>query len=92
MTLDNKINDLNLLLEESLNLLNDLSLRSDNQEEKAQISEVIETHIAYMVFLKELEIEINKKSKSITKELLIQQFNNIQQSCKLVKKIYSEYV
>ncbi len=92
MTLDNKINDLNILLEESLNLLNDLSFRSKNQDEKAQISEVIETHIAYMVFLKELEIEINKKSKSITKDLLIQQFNNIQQSCKLVKKIYAEYV
>ena len=92
MTLNDKINELKENLSASLSLLNELFNKKTDSEIKKQISEVIETHIAYIVFLKELELDLTNKNKSFTKELLIQQFQNIKHSCKLVEQLYKEEI
>lgn len=92
MTLNDKINELKENLSASLALLNELFNKKIDSEMKKQISEVIETHIAYIVFLKELELDLTNKNKSFTKELLIQQFQNIKHSCKLVEQLYKEEI
>ena len=92
MTLNGKINELKENLSESLVLLKELFDKKTDIEMKRQISEVIETHIAYIVFLKELELDLTNKNKNFTKELLIQQFQNIKHSCKLVHELYKEEI
>lgn len=88
MSLKNKINilysDLNLSLEQ-LNKLSELN-------KSTEIRNIIETHISYFVFLKELEIELKKEKKEFTKDFLISQFKNIKESCILVNQLYKEEI
>lgn len=90
MTLDNKILSIRESLDKSLYQLKLLLSNSTDPKEKEEINEIIETHISYIIFLKELQIEISNKSKGITKEFIIQQFQNILESCKIVNDYYQE--
>lgn len=90
MTLEKKILTIRESLDKSLYQLKDILSKSNDSKEKEEINEIIETHISYIIFLKELEIEISNKSKGITKEFIIQQFQNILESCKIVNDYHQE--
>lgn len=88
MNINEKIQKLHDELIKSLEQLNDMFKK---REEKEDIRQAIETHIGYVVFLKELEQELLENAeKKFTKEFLSKQFNNIHKSCKLVDEIYHE--
>jgi hypothetical protein len=88
MNINEKILKMHEELIQSLEQLNEMYKKRD---EKDDIRQVIETHIGYIVFLKELEIELlDGAEKKFTKEFLAKQFTNIHKSCKLVDEIYQE--
>lgn len=91
MKLKDKINILDNKLSGSLIQLNEI-LNVVEKHEKGDILKVIEIHISYMIFLKELEIELKEEKKGFTKEFLIKQFKNIKDSCLLVEDIYKEKI
>lgn len=88
MNINEKIQKLHDELIKSLEQLNEMFKK---RAEKEDIRQAIETHIGYVVFLKELEQELLENAeKKFTKEFLAKQFNNIHKSCKLVDEIYHE--
>ncbi len=88
MNINEKIEKLLIELSTVLEILNEKHKFSNNNEDKETIRKLIEIHIGYVVFLKELEIEIlNDAEKKFTKEFLVNQFSNISKSCKMVKEI-----
>lgn len=89
MNINEKIEKLHDELIKSLEQLNEMFNTRVN--EKDDIRQSIETHIGYIVFLKELEKELLENAeKKFTKEFLANQFTNIHKSCKLVDEIYHE--
>lgn len=88
MNINEKIQKLHDELIKSLEQLNEMFTK---RVEKDDIRQAIETHIGYIVFLKELEKELLENAeKKFTKEFLANQFTNIHKSCKLVDEIYHE--
>jgi hypothetical protein len=88
MNINEKIQKLHDELIKSLEQLNEMF---KDRSEKDDIRQAIETHIGYIVFLKELEKELLENAeKKFTKEFLAKQFTNIHKSCKLVDEIYHE--
>lgn len=88
MNINEKIQKLHDELIKSLEQLNEMFTK---RTEKDDIRQAIETHIGYIVFLKELEKELLENAeKKFTKEFLANQFTNIHKSCKLVDEIYHE--
>lgn len=88
MNINEKIQKLHDELIKSLEQLNEMF---KDRSEKDDIRQAIETHIGYIVFIKELEKELLENAeKKFTKEFLAKQFTNIHKSCKLVDEIYHE--
>lgn len=88
MNINEKIQKLHDELIKSLEQLNEMF---KDRAEKDDIRQAIETHIGYIVFLKELENELLENAeKKFTKEFLAKQFTNIHKSCKLVDEIFHE--
>lgn len=91
MTLIEKINKLEKLIEESLIQLNMLIQANKLPDDIEQLKGVIETHITYAVFLKELIQDVkNSGKKDYSKEFLVSQFSLIEKSCSIVSEIYNE--
>ena len=91
MTLIEKINKLEKLIEESLIQLNMLIQANKLPDDTEQLKGVIETHITYAVFLKELIHDVqNSGKKDYSKVFLVSQFSLIEKSCSIVSEIYNE--
>lgn len=91
MTLIGKINILEKLIEESLIQLNTLIKANKLPDDTEQLKGVIETHITYAVFLKELMRDVkNSGKKDYSKDFLVSQFSLIEKSCSIVSEIYNE--
>ena len=87
MNINEKILKLLEELSEALEFLNNL-YRISKDEEKEEIRELIEFHIGYVVFLKELELELKANAeKKFTKEFLVKQFSAIHKSCQMIKDL-----
>jgi len=91
MTLMKKINKLENLIEESLTQLNMLIQANKLPDDIEELKRVIETHITYAVFLKELTQDLhNSGKKNYSKDFLVSQFSLIEKSCAIVSEIYNE--
>lgn len=86
----NIINNLEQELNITLTKINEMYEHSQ-EPNKSQLFKILQNHIAYNVFLKELKINIENKIE-IEKDFFKSQVLNIYQSCAIVKEMYSSYL
>lgn len=85
MNIQEKIDKLMNELGTTLDHLNKLH---ETKKEKEELRAIIEIHLGYVVFLKELEVELKSHpEKKFGKEFLIKQFSNIHKSCQFVQEL-----
>lgn len=90
MNINEKIKKLLLELASVLEILNIRHTQEIDKNDKETLRELIEIHIGYVVFLKELEEElVVNAEKKFTKEFLVKQFSNIHKSCQMVRDEFS---
>lgn len=86
----NIINNLEQELNITLTKINEMHEHSE-EPNKSQLFKILQNHIAYNVFLKELKINIENKIE-IEKDFFKSQVLNIYQSCAIVKEMYASYL
>jgi len=86
----NIINNLEQELNITLTKINEMHEHSE-EPNKSQLFKIMQDHIAYNIFLKELKINIENKTE-IEKDFFKTQILNIYQSCAIIKEMHSSYL